>query len=340
MKLPNGFDFMNDGDFPVFKSIGKGKLNKDTIYSYDSKNTKRSHVLLFGDVLNKRIIFKYIDRKNFVDYVNKQFKKTNEKGFSLCFQQLSQWKDPYESRFYDADYSLLNSAFDIDKHRKLYACCFAADKDSEPSWKMYVNESNDDDKKVCVQLRINFKALLDYLNYYIANKLNGEYVLVVGRVTYKNKGFINKLHRPDEKGNSYSSYFGGFNFTKYLKLLMLKREAYKYEDEIRMFLIPKEGVTIKDNLVIPVPTVCPTNVKNGQKWGKIVDKIVLDPNSDETEIAKYSQKLSNLGVDIDDYMRSDLYNCFSRIRIGETKEEEANRRGKEDSEKTTLAKSN
>ena len=335
MKLPKGFGFMNDGDFPVFKNVEKGKLNKDTIYSYDSKNTQRSHIFLFGDVVNKRIIFKYIDRRKFVEYVNQQFEETKEQGFSLCFQQLSKWKDPYESRFYNADYSLLlDSAFDIDKHRKLYACCFAADKDSEPSWKMYVSEDNKDDKKVCIQLRINFKALLDYLNYYITNKLNGEYMLVVGRVTYKNKGFINKLHRPDENGNLVSSYFGGFNFTKYLKLLMLKREAYKYEDEIRMFLISQEGVTIKDNLVIPVPTVCPANVKYGQKWGKIVDKIVLDPNSDETEIAKYSKELSNLGVVIN------LYNNFLRIKIGETKKDEDKRRQKEDAKKTTAAKTN
>ena len=338
MKLPNGFDFMNDGDFPVFKSIGKGKLNKDTIYSYDSKNTKRSHVLLFGDVLNKRIIFKYIDRKNFVDYVNKQFKKTNEKGFSLCFQQLSQWKDPYESRFYDADYSLLNSAFDIDKHRKLYACCFAADKDSEPSWKMYVSEDNKDDKKVCIQLRINFKALLDYLNYYITDKLNGEYVLVVGRVTYKNKGFINKLHRPDEKGNSYSSYFGSFNFTKYLKLLMLKREAYKYEDEIRMFLIPRRDDIINDNLVISIPTTCPADKPNRKKWGSVVDKVIFDPNSKDDELDDYYQKLSKFGIERKNYVRSDLYDDFSTIKIGETKEEEEKRRQKENAKKSTKAK--
>ncbi len=322
---------MNDGSFPVFQRDGKGKQSKDIIYGYNQKNTKRSHILLFGDVVNKRIIFKYIDRRKFVDYVNKQYDKTKEQGFSLCFQQLSQWKDPYESRFYDAEYSLLtDSAFAINEHRKLYACCFASDKDSEPSWKMYVDENNDDDRKVCIQLRINFKALLDYLNYYITKKLEGKYVLVVGRVTYKDKGFINKLHRPDDKGKLDNAYFGNFNFTKYLKLLMLKRNAYQYEDEIRMFLVPREGVTIKDYLVVPIPSTCPADMPNSKKWGRVVDKIILDPNSKESELKDYYKRLLNLGVDPGNYVRSDLYDGFSKIKIGETKEEELKRKIKDE----------
>lgn len=315
MKLPDGFSFINDSDFPVFNGIEKGKLSNNAIYSYDSKNTQRSHIFLFGDVVYKKIIFKYIDRRKFVEYV-----KLQKQGFSLCFQQPSKWTDPYESRFYDADYSLLtSSAFDIKEHRKLYACCFAADKDSEPSWKMYVDEDNDDDRKVCVQLRINFKALLDYLNYYIDCDLKGEYVLVVGRVTYKDKVYINKLHRPDNEGKLNSTYFDKFNFSKYLRLLLLKRNAYKYEDEIRMFLIPQDGATITDNLVIPVPTACPKDVPKNKAWENIVDKIILDPKSEAVELTDYYKKLPNLGIKQADFIRSDLYESFSKIKIGESK---------------------
>lgn len=322
MKLPEEFAFMNSEDFPVFSEIKKnGKINNGTIYSYNSSNSKRKNILLSGEIFNKRIVYKYIDRRKFIDYVKIQKAKDNQ-GFSLCFQQPSQWTDPYESRFYGADYSKLkDSAFDINKHRNLYACCFAADKDSEPSWKMYVDENNDDDRKVCIQIRINFKALLDYLDYYITNALQGKYMLVVGQVTYKEKAYINKLHKLNDKGQLNSTYFDNFNFSKYLKLLMLKREAFKYEDEIRFFLIPQEGVILNNNLIIPIPTSCPMDIPKSNLWDEIIDKIILDPKSEDDELVEYYKKLPDFGIEQDSFIRSDLYKGFSRITIGESEEE-------------------
>ena len=168
MKLPEEFSFMNEGKvFPEFIRKGKRSDKNDEIYSYSSKNVARTNILLFGEVFDKATIYKYIDRRKFIQYVKAQKEKHND-GFSICFQEPSLWPDPYESRFYKAVYSEVfkNVDFVKNNHMKLYACCFASHMESEPSWKMYVNDSDNTDRKVCIQLKINFKALLDYLNYY------------------------------------------------------------------------------------------------------------------------------------------------------------------------------
>lgn len=331
MNLSDGFSFMNDGkDFPVFIIGGKRPGNLDEIYSYDSKNVNRTNILLFGNVFDKRTVYKYIDRRKFIEYV----KKLND-GFTICFQEPSQWTDPYESRFYEADYSSLNNINFLDGHRKMYACCFAMHIESEPSWKMYVDDNNNnDDRKICIQLKINFKALLDYLNYYIKEKLEGNYMLVAGSVTYKEKSEINKLHRPDKNGNLNSLYFKNFSFTKYLKLLMIKRKAYIYEDEIRLFLIPTKDEVIKDRIIIQIPAECPPSVKAKDKWGKIIDMLYLDPNSKDEELDSYIKQFENvnIGIDNNQFDISDLNDSFSYIKIGETKEEEKNRKEKEKNE--------
>ncbi len=328
MNLPEGFSFLNEKkDFPIFINKGKRSKNLNEIYSYDSKNANRTNILLFGDVFDKRTIYKYIDRRKFIEYVKKQ-NDDHLQGFSLCFQQPSEWTDPYESRFYNADYSILKNMDFLEGHRKLYACCFAEDKESEPSWKMYVDEKNDDDRKVCIQLKINFKALLDYLNHYIKNELGGDYMLLVGRVTYMEKPMINKLHRPIN-GKLNGNYFDNFNFTKYLRLLMLKRKAYHYEDEIRFFLIPRNGVEMKKRIIIPIPTK--GDVSKTINAEKIIDKIFLDPYSNDDEVDSYFQKLSGLNFCIpkEKFDISDLNESFSIIKIGEDKETEQKRKEKE-----------
>ena len=112
MKLPEDFNFVNGGkDFPPYN---KSKKRTDTIFSYNQENKKRTNIFLFGEIFNKKNIYKYIDRRKFKEYVEKQ-----EQGFSLCFQEPSYWQDPYESRFYNANYSEVFSDVDFVKNKQM-----------------------------------------------------------------------------------------------------------------------------------------------------------------------------------------------------------------------------
>ena len=57
--------------------------------------------------------------------------KNNTLRFSL--PTTSSWKDPYESRFYSAEYHNLRLG-KRDFDRRLFACCVTKNKLSEPAW--------------------------------------------------------------------------------------------------------------------------------------------------------------------------------------------------------------
>ena len=55
-------------------------------------------------------------------------------------------------------------------------------------------------------------------------------------VEYKPENVILDLHKKREK--YYIEYFSSFTLNSFLNLLSMKRDAYTYEQEIRMFIIP------------------------------------------------------------------------------------------------------
>lgn len=323
--LPTGFQFLTrDGKpFPRFEKERKKKGDQICGFSKSMKRS-RQHILLSSRLFHKKYVYKYFDRRKFPKYIGKN-------QFSLYFREISEWNDPYEKRFYNADYTDVEGAQFLNDHRKVYACCFTSQKDSEPSWKMYVDQSSElppkaigsAEREICIQARFDFKALLDALNDYIENELKGDYVLIARPVKYKKKVEINILHysTPDKK--TKDEYFKDFDFSKYLKLLSLKRDAFKYEEEIRFFLIPKNQNCSFSNLIC-IKNESPKTSKN-HKQGKILDKVILDYMSKEDEIKDFRQRIKDLGLDDESIVCSDLMAPFDDIKIGETLETQQRR---------------
>lgn len=313
MKLRQDFLFMPDnGDsFPCYDGQNAAHL----LYGFrPSMSATRKNIILSGDIFRKKTVYKYTDRRKAFDYI-----KNN--CFTLRFVQPSEWWDPYEKRFYQADYSLFSENRVIkENHTKVLAMCVAAERDSEPSWEMYLDKRTKGERAVCLQYKIDFKALLTFLNYYIETKLNNEYMLVVGSVRYEEKSEINKMHKRDQNGEFECPYFKNFNFRNYINLLRLKRKAFKYESEIRLFLIPKSNDNVEKDLIIHVPNICSDEtVPKTKRWRKIITQVSLDPKADENELNKYKNKFAacNLGLNAEDVVHSDLLADISPIQIGE-----------------------
>lgn len=321
--LPTGFQFLtHDGKpFPRFEK----ERQEDAICGFSKSMKKtRQHILLSNSLFHKKYVYKYFDRRKFPKYIGKN-------QFSLYFREISEWNDPYEKRFYNADYSKVEGAQFLDDHRKVYACCFTSQKDSEPSWKMYVDQNSEPSQKkegstereICIQARFDFKALLDALNDYIENELQGNFVLIVCPVEYMNKVKINGIHHPKQDGKPKDEYFKNFDFSKYLRLLSLKRDAFEYEKEIRFFLIPKNQNSSFSNL-IRINNESPKTSKD-HKQGKILDKVILDYMSKEDEIKVFRRDIKDLGLDNESIVCSDLMAPFDDIKIGETWAEQQRR---------------
>lgn len=325
IELPGGFEFLspNGKSFPRFKKDSEdfGDKKRDVICGFSKSMKKtRQYILLSSSLFHKKYVYKYFDRRKFPKYIRKN-------QFSLYFREISEWNDPYEKRFYNADYSKVEGAQFLDDHRKVYACCFTSQKDSEPSWKMYVEQKSkpegSTEREICIQARFDFKALLDSLNDYIENELQGDFVLIVCPVEYMNKVKINGIHHPKQDGKPKDEYFKNFDFSKYLRLLSLKRDAFIYEKEIRFFLIPKNQSCPFPNL-IRINNESPKTSKN-HKQEKILDKVILDYMSKEDEIKDFRESIKDLGLDDESIVCSDLMAPFDDIKIGETWEEQQRR---------------
>jgi hypothetical protein len=170
------------------------------------------------------------------------------------FSEPSQWPDKFESRFYNAIYTPPKK--DIIPY-KVYAFCTTAKRDSEPSWLMYAaNEPT-------IQIKIKRLKWLESLHNW--NKKNGtnQFEIYEAPVNYDLKeSHIANIHKPKSNLNGvtrdmtgHKELFDNFDLDSYLSLLLLKRKAYSYEDEIRYMIVQQdeEKKDSKDEKYLDVP---------------------------------------------------------------------------------------
>lgn len=197
--------------------------------------------------VNNRFIYKYVTLDSLEGILSN----------GIRFTSLDSWPDKGESRFYGADYQFINPDF---VRPRVFAACFTRNKQSEASWKGYIDirrfyENYKQGEKDCqkdafivAQLKINRTALKKELSKFC--KENGESVLGIyeGEVCYvPSYAFLN-CHLPDLPGSQklHNDLFefekGSFGLNEYLSVCLMKRkEIFEYESEIRFFLVKEES---------------------------------------------------------------------------------------------------
>ena len=191
----------------------------------------------------KRFLYKYLNEES--------FKATLENGFR--FVEPSTWEDRFERRFYSANYDSINPAFP----QKLFAACFTSRKNNEAAWKTYLYnpQSKDPDlsKALCFRLTINRKLLKDALKQF------SQYTFYEGPIVYLNGYTISQMHKPNMPGakSLYNAFFGkpNFGFDDFLSLLLIKRDFFQYEEEVRYFAVPREDECLGPIYVMPLEGV-------------------------------------------------------------------------------------
>lgn len=173
----------------------------------------------------KRYLYKYLNKD--------AFQKTLQYG--LRFARPSTWTDQFERRFYDADYSKIAPNLSKDT----FAACFAYDKENEAAWRSYMY--NDiKTNSLCFRLTINRKRLRE------AMKKDGRCVYYEGPVVYLREYTIVNLHLCGVPGakSLHNAFFHNrdFRHDDFLSLMLLKREFFKHENEIRYFAVPKQEI--------------------------------------------------------------------------------------------------
>lgn len=184
-------------------------------------------------------LYKYMPASRVLDIIEKE-------PHQIGFVSPELWYDPYETKFLNTDYTMLNGY----KQPKIYCFCARMDNlNEEASWKIYKKENEP-------LLRLSIRTI-DFL--LSLDKFAREHTcdLYFSKVDYKLKRKeIDGLYLPSSP--YFHDYFDGFNDKQYVRVMSLKRWAFNYENEYRIFVIPKDQMAIdeylKDGvLFIPIP---------------------------------------------------------------------------------------
>lgn len=192
-------------EIPTFQVIKAG----------DFKNINFLDNFSFSDITN---LYKYMPLNRFLSMLDEQ---------KLTFVSPETWYDPFETRFYLADYS----KFKFDKP-EVYCMCLTDQgyENEEASWKMYSDGSNSKIVQITFDKNIFFNILDGYAN------VSG-CTIYIGRANYLyNVNEIKNLHKPGSKGYDY--YFSSdFKIENFINLLCIKRHAFSFENEVRVFMV-------------------------------------------------------------------------------------------------------
>ena len=181
---------------------------------------------------DKGTFFKYMSLDRFVSNIhNKEF----------VFVSPELWKDPFEKIYYGINCSSRGyTTQDI-------ACLCITEKSSsneDASWKAYT-----DSGEKAVRISINQQLFLELLDDYAENN---DYEVYIGRALYGlDKKEIQNLYLLN---SPYHSLFfpNQMKLMHYLSVMTLKRHAFEYENEVRVFLVKKEGKIIFDDYLVKI----------------------------------------------------------------------------------------
>lgn len=224
----------------------------------------------------------------------------------IGFVSPEKWYDPYETKFLNTDYTKLNGY----EQPKIYCFCARMDnRNEEASWKIYKKENEP-------LLRMSIRTI-DFLLCLDKFAKEHECDLYFSRVDYRlKKKEIDELYLPSSP--YYHEFFDDFNDKQYVKVMSLKRWAFGYENEYRIFIIPRNQDAIKDYmkdgvLFVPVSvemilrfTFYPAN-KSNESLASQIDKAKY-----EAEYKLIKERLSSLYPEAKVY-KSNLYSGVKKI---------------------------
>lgn len=199
------------------------------------------------------------DRSVFYKYMPLDRFKRSVKDGVFVFVSPDLWQDPFERMYFNVDCSA--HGYQTEE----IACLCVSEKSStneEASWKVYADNGG----KV-VRLSIDRTLFMDMMDDY-AEK-NG-YEVYIGKAQYGyEKLEIMNLYKPGS--HEHDLFFPAKMERKhYLSVMTLKRSAFEYENEFRVFLV-------KDTIPYEGPGL--VKVHCDYKLSEIIKDIVLSPYS-------------------------------------------------------------
>ena len=162
--------------------------------------------------------------------------QTNRITFSSPFY----WQDSFETRYYELNYQQKYSYF---SEPSINSLCFTSRHatNEDAMWRRYAKVGEE-----MVNAEINLTCLLNELS---DSGVRNGFSVYLGEVIYCDKREILNITPSSRK---FGAFFNTFTLEKYLTLLCLKRCAFSYENEIRIFVVFNNNRAKSTTLKIPV----------------------------------------------------------------------------------------
>lgn len=234
------------------------------------------------DFLRKKLLYKYLPLEFALGTIKDRY-------LWLCNPTI--WKDPFEKRFINAKYLVNKNVFEFPLKSQIFCTCFTQTPTSEAHWNNYTNH------QIGISLKINRQRLLDVLEEH-----TDTYDIYIGNVTYLKTAVIRKkLSEIDDIKNI--NPFNLNNRELILKLLLFKRIAFRYEDEMRVLAVKK--FKTKENGI---------KLSFNMKPSELIDSIIIDPSigSNNEEMLK---ELFKSEYGFTHVFKSQLYSMSNDILI-------------------------
>lgn len=294
------FDKVVEFGLPAIKEYEPFDSVKKT-HLLEWKNYNNVIFELFGELPRKNnpCLYKYMDLESALLCLEKDGGRNKEPN--IRFVEPTSWEDQYEGRFYNAEYKLDDGKGTItDEDPKitpfLYACCFSSKSENEAAWVLYSHNRTGLASR-CVQFALNKMKLRENL---VRNLKDCS--IYIGAVQYESKMIIDHIHENEDKNKQhnkyYDKYFNPLTLECYLNLLLLKRFAFEHEEEVRIFIVPKDAE--KKNKArrgkdgkFP-PDTKPDNLFVNIDWMELIEEIKLDTNCTEYEKSLLNNKIAQL----------------------------------------------
>ena len=191
------------------------------------------------------------------------------------FFEPSKWNDKFEQRFYCANYTLPAA---IANTPQLFATCITRERNSEAAWKVYSHGQGLGAH--CLQLELDVVELRKQLR-------DTGYQFEERPIEYISENAILDLHK--KRKPYYKKYFTTFTLDSYLRLLSLKRDAYTYEKELRLFIIPHNGMRRNKGKKAQFMDI---NID----WKNIITRVRVDKKCSDAELVSIQRACFTIGI--------------------------------------------
>jgi len=237
-----------------------------------------------NNILNRlereETIYRIFPLKRFIELI---------KSKQLVLVTPEMWDDPFENFFLKANaYDEHGTIVDLSNLRNAwFGQCWTKNKDTDAMWRIY--SPNKDGVRVKTTVGKLFDAIYDKEYEY------SPLTYFIGQVEYKTKQELESFMK---NASFVDMVIGGQN-TSLAHLLLIKRDAFLHENEVRLLVNESDSDRAKEYkglYKIPI-----TNITS------LIDEVCLDPRLSNEEYEFYQEAIKSLigeGIPIE---KSDLY---------------------------------